>query len=391
MLSTTSINFGSVSVGMTKSVPISLTNSGVNATIQVFQVSVSGSGFNTSGLTPPIQIAPGQTVTMNATFMPTAGGTTSGSISIQSTASNAESTVTLSGSGTVSAGQLSVSSGALAFGSVQVGSSKSLPLTLTNPSSSSSSIHVTQLNVTGTGFAVSGATLPLTLTAGQSFTVNASFAPSAMGSANGSLTIVSDASNPSVSVSLSGSGSGPGQLAVSPGTMNFGSVTVGNSQSQSGTLTASGGSVTVSSASWNGSGFSLSGISFPTILASGQTTSFTVTFLPQTAGTVSGTATFVSDAANSPTVEQLSGTGVQPAQHSVSLSWNASTSSVQGYYVYRGGQTGGPYSKVSTLVPQLTYTDSSVVSGSTYYYVVTALGTDNVESGNSNQVTAVIP
>jgi fibronectin type 3 domain-containing protein len=42
-------------------------------------------------------------------------------------------------------------------------------------------------------------------------------------------------------------------------------------------------------------------------------------------------------------------------------------------------------------VPQLVYTDTTVASGATYYYVVTALGTDNMESGDSNQVVAIVP
>jgi hypothetical protein len=205
------------------------------------------------------------------------------------------------------------------------------------------------------------------------------------------VTIVNDSGNPNVAVSLLGTGTSPGQLTVIPGALTFGNVNVGSSQSQTGTLSAGSSSITISSASWNGTGFTLTGISFPTTLAAGQSTSFNVTFAPQTAGAVSGSASFVSNAANSPSIQQLTGTGVQPSQHSVSLTWNASTSSVQGYYVYRGTKNGGPYSKVSALDSTLTYTDASVVSGRTYYYVVTALGTDNVESGNSNQITALIP
>jgi fibronectin type 3 domain-containing protein len=76
----------------------------------------------------------------------------------------------------------------------------------------------------------------------------------------------------------------------------------------------------------------------------------------------------------------------------VDLSWNADTSPVLGYYVYRGGQSGGPYLMIS---PQLqtgtSYTDASVVSGQTYYYVVTALGPNSLESAYSNQAVATIP
>jgi fibronectin type 3 domain-containing protein len=86
------------------------------------------------------------------------------------------------------------------------------------------------------------------------------------------------------------------------------------------------------------------------------------------------------------------GNNPQAVQHSVSLSWNASTSKVVGYNVYRGTQLGGPYTKLnSSLIATLTFTDSSVQSGATYYYVATSVDANNVESGHSNVATAVIP
>ena len=49
------------------------------------------------------------------------------------------------------------------------------------------------------------------------------------------------------------------------------------------------------------------------------------------------------------------------------------------------------WNMVTTLVALSSYVDSSVSSGSTYYYVVTAVGTNSQESGYSNEVQAVIP
>jgi fibronectin type 3 domain-containing protein len=87
----------------------------------------------------------------------------------------------------------------------------------------------------------------------------------------------------------------------------------------------------------------------------------------------------------------LSGTG-STVQHSVAVNWTASTSTVAGYNVYRGTLSGGPYSKIdSTLITGLTYTDNTVSSGATYYYVITAVAADGTESSFSNQVQAVIP
>lgn len=291
-----------------------------------------------------------------------------------------------------SPGSLSVSASTVSFGNVQVGSTKSLSLTLSNGATQTSSIEVSQLTVSGQAFSMMGVTLPTTLAPGHSLTLTIDFKPSAAGNATGSVAITSNAATANISVTLSGNGMASGQLAVNPATMSFSSVAVGSSQNQTGTLSAGSSPITVSSATWQGSGFSLTGITFPVTIPSGQSVPFTVTFAPQAAGSVSGGISFVSNASNSPLNESLAGSGQQSAtQHSVDLTWNPDASSVQGYYVYRGNQTGGPYSKISALLPATSYIDSSVSSGLTYYYVVTAVGNASVESAYSNQAVAVIP
>jgi hypothetical protein len=82
-----------------------------------------------------------------------------------------------------------------------------------------------------------------------------------------------------------------------------------------------------------------------------------------------------------------------PVQHTVSLSWTASTSpNVGGYNVYRGTQSGGPYTLVNgSLIAGTSYVDKNLSSGATYFYVTTAVQTNGVESGYSNQAEAVVP
>jgi hypothetical protein len=80
------------------------------------------------------------------------------------------------------------------------------------------------------------------------------------------------------------------------------------------------------------------------------------------------------------------------APHVVSLKWSASTSPNISYYkVYRGTVSGGPYAPLATNVSLTSYTDSSVQSGTTYYYVTTAVDSSGVESGYSDVAPAVIP
>ncbi len=304
-----------------------------------------------------------------------------GSASVSSTTA----TKTSASKELLTANPLSVS-----FGSVQVGTSKAVSQTLTN--SGSSSLRISQATITGAGFSLSGLTLPLTLTAGHSYTFRAVFAPKSSGSASGSISVISDASNSTLTISLSATGTAAGRLAVSPTTLNFGSLVVGISKSLTIALSASGSSVTVSSPTTTSSEFSLSGVSFPLKIASGQSASFTVNFTPQTSGTASGTFSFASNASNSPTLETLTGTGTTALQHSVALAWSPSASGVVGYNVYRSGQSGGPYTKLnSVLDASTTYTDSSVQSGKTYYYVTTSVNGKGAQSTYSNQAKAVIP
>jgi fibronectin type 3 domain-containing protein len=139
-------------------------------------------------------------------------------------------------------------------------------------------------------------------------------------------------------------------------------------------------------------GYSLSGVQLPLTIAAGKTQNVTISFSPQTSGAASGSVSFVSNATNSPATVSLSGSGTVPVQHSVDLSWNASTSSVSGYNIYRGTVSGGPYTKLNSSAQSgTTFVDSTVQSGKTYYYVVTAVSSSGTESSYSNQATAVVP
>jgi hypothetical protein len=99
--------------------------------------------------------------------------------------------------------QLSASPTSVNFGNVAVGSSSTLPVTLT---SSTSSVTISQINVSGAGFSTSGLTLPLTLAAGQTTTFSVIFSPTTSGSVTGSVSVVSSATNSPTIIALSGTG-----------------------------------------------------------------------------------------------------------------------------------------------------------------------------------------
>jgi hypothetical protein len=237
------------------------------------------------------------------------------------------------------------------------------------------------------GTAISGATslsyttaATTTANSGETFSVAVSNSAGSATSSSATLTV-----NPVATMLLSSN----------PSSLSFGNVSMGSSGNLTVTLTNSGNSsVTVSNVSISGSGFTPSGVSTGQILAPGTTT-MNVTFAPADAASVTGTVTITSNATNSPTTISLSGTGTQVA-YSVGLSWSpSSSSSIAGYNVYRSTSPGGE-SQTSpinggTLVSGENYTDTNVVAGTTYYYVVTTVGTDEVQSTDSTEVSALVP
>jgi hypothetical protein len=104
------------------------------------------------------------------------------------------------------------------------------------------------------------------------------------------------------------------------------------------------------------------------------------------------------------TVSQLVGTlpcsaititnPVNGVQQVAVLSWNAPAPvtgvTVASYNVYRGAVSGGPYAVLSAVSSGESYSDNSVVSGQTYYYVITSVGTNGDESLFSNEVKTTI-
>ena len=385
-----SVAFGSVAVGSSGSQTVTLTNSGT-ASVTLSQAVASGAGFSITGIATPLTINAGQVATFTAQFAPTTGGNVTGGISIVSNAPNSPLTIALSGTGTQP--QIAATPSSAAFGNVSTGTSNSQTITVSN--GGSASLIISSVSVTGAGFNISGISAPLTILAGKNTTFNAVFAPTTAGAVSGSISLVNNSANSPLSIPLSGTGIASTKvLGLSTTSLSFGNVNTGSNSSLTVALTNNGNAnVTISNVGVSGAGFSASGVTSGEMLTPNQSVTVTVQFAPSAAGAVSGAVTISSDATNSPAAINVAGTGVAPAPHTVGLAWTASTSTVNGYNVYRGTTPSGPYpTKLnSSLVGSTQFTDNTVTSGETYYYVVTAVDSNNVESTFSNQATAIIP
>jgi len=204
--------------------------------------------------------------------------------------------------------QLALSNTSVSFGNVAVGSRGTITVTLTN--SGNADLTISSIAVTGSAFSLNGMTFPATVSAGNSSTLTVAFSPTSEGTITGSLSISSNASSTPVSVSLSGIGMQTG-FSLSSASVNFGNVTMGQSGTQSVTLTNSGNvNLVVNLATVTGTDFGVSGLALPATVAPAQSLTFSVQFSPPSAGPVSGNIVFTDNAPNSPQALALSGAGV---------------------------------------------------------------------------------
>jgi len=302
--------------------------------------------------------------------------------------------LTLSGCGSIgdSGGRtraLSITPSAATFGSVTVKTEATQTIKVSNIGTGE--LKIFSAEIVGTGFSLSGMSAPTKLAAGSSATFNVAFKPMAAGTEKGTVSIKTNASESPATVNLSGTGVEESvKLTVSESSLNFGNVPVSNSQSKDVTITNSGNAnVVIAGISVTGAGFSVGGGSDMT-LAPNQSETVTVSFNPKSKGSLAGTLTISS---NAPTVKvSLAGAALQGGNHSVGLTWTASTSPVIGYFIYRRTGATGTFSRLASNIDSSTnFTDSNVVDGATYDYVVTAVSAENIESAFSVEVSVTVP
>src|SRR5213076_314026 len=200
----TSISFGNVVVGTNLSQSLIISNTGT-ATLSITQITVTGATFSTSGYTLPLSVNAGQQTTITVAFLPTAVGAVSGNVSIVSNAPTSPTSVGLSGSGIAATPTLGMNPTSLSFGNVLTGTTSATQnVTITN--AGNSNVTISQITVTGAGYAVTGGSTPVTLTPSQNLVLGVQFSPASTGSVAGSISIVSNATGSPATVTLSGTG-----------------------------------------------------------------------------------------------------------------------------------------------------------------------------------------
>lgn len=204
----------------------------------------------------------------------------------------------------------------LDFGNVAVGQNKDLTVTIRN--SGSAALTVNSISNSNARFSVTSPATPFTVAAGGQQTVSVRFAPTGVGAQTGNLTLASnDRSRASVSVTLAGNGvtAAVPTIDVTPTSLDFGTVAVGQGKDLTLTIRNTGNAVLNVGplTSSDARAFSVvpSSVTSFTVAAAGQQT-VNVRFAPVAAGSQTGNLTIASNDPNrlSLTVS-LSGTGVQ--------------------------------------------------------------------------------
>ena len=314
-------DFGNVVVGESSAPQTFAVSNTGTAALSVGTVTISGDFAITGDTCSGASVQPSNTCTVSAAFVPTAAGTASGTLSIPSDDPDTPVfDVALSGTGTTTTvlePNISVTPTTLAFGNVVVGTT-SAPQTVTISNTGTADLTVTNVVLTGdTDFDVASTTCVVPVLApGASCSADVVFTPSSVGGKTALVTITSDdPDTPSLEVTLTGTGvvEEP-DITVTPTSVDFGSVTVGDSDSRTVTVKNDGtADLVITSVSTPADPFSVTddGCSGQT-LAPAASCAVTVDFAPTSAGAFSDSIVISSDDPDESTVTvSLSGEGAE--------------------------------------------------------------------------------
>jgi hypothetical protein len=263
-------------------------------------VSVTGSGTTT--------------LTVNNTT-----ATTVGTYPVTVIANSGSQTHTVTVNVVIPTSQVRLNTVSLTFASQQTGTT-SAPMNVTMQNYGKTALSITSIKTT-TDFAVSSNTCGTSLAAGASCIISVTFTPNAVGTITGTLTITDgDPTSPQL-VSLTGSGTGSPAVTLSPGSLSFGQVLVKTASTPQNVTVTNTGQGTLTFTGGNAAGIKITGADVSsysqtnncgTSLAAGASCTITVTFTPQTTGSLTGDVTLTDNATSKTQTVSLSGTGAYP-------------------------------------------------------------------------------
>ena len=233
---TTSLTFGSVTVGTTSTAQTATLSNTGTAPLALGTLTTGSTEFAISGGTCVAggSVAAAGSCSVNLAFTPSAAGARSATLVVTHNASSGQSSASLSGTGVASSPVIGVSPTTLSFNQT-VGSS-SVAQTVTVSNTGNAALSISAVAVAGTQAADFQIASGSTCVAGGSVAANAScvlklvFTPAAAGARNASVAITHNAVGSPAGVTLNGTGTTAPQAAISlnASALSFAAQTVGS-------------------------------------------------------------------------------------------------------------------------------------------------------------------
>ncbi|HVI08017.1 MAG TPA: alkaline phosphatase family protein [Candidatus Binatia bacterium] len=263
-------------------------------TLTIKSIAASGDFSQTNNCKSTLGV--GQKCTLNVSFTPKAVGNRSGAVTVSDSDASSPQVINLTGVGIAS--QFSAIPN---FGAVYLGGTEAKNLTLNNTQST----PITISSITASGNFSQTNTCGGVVSGNSSCTITVNFNPTISGTLFGGISVQSSDAVSPLTVDLVGSGQ---SIGYSPTSLTFPSTAVGkSSKPKNVTITAEQATLLIGTIATTGN-FSQTN-NCPASLAAGASCTVSVTFTPQTSGTLSGTMVMTTSDNGSPQSVKLSGTG----------------------------------------------------------------------------------
>lgn len=205
-LSANKINIGLVTVGFTGERTFTITSGGPGTLTGTATIQADTSGKFSFAGGGSYSLAVDETIDLWVSFAPDSStlGKFGAWLVLESNDTTTIDSVEILGEGTLTLlADLDVSATTLNFGTLTPGQSDAtLPLMIS--SIGSAPVSISNIEVAGNGFSAASLAFPITLDVGADTTIEVTFAPPALGSYTGSVTITANSQNSPLTVDLSG-------------------------------------------------------------------------------------------------------------------------------------------------------------------------------------------
>lgn len=387
----TALDFGEVTLGQSVEKVITMTNLSTSTDTLTGSIGTLSSPFFLAEGGTTFSLAPKASKQLRVRFSPTSTGLPfSDILNITHNATNQASSpisIPITGIGILPVIQIAVNPSPINFGNVAVGQSANKVITITNPISSTGTLEGNVANLSNPFTLVNGGG-SFSLQPGKSTQVVVNFSPPTLGSFSDNLTITHNAPNgvpgTTLSVPITGVGGPFINMSISPVPVSFGNVVVGESVTQTLTITnlSSSAGILEGNIGSLSAPFSVKSGGGTLRLTPGASLSVELAFSPTVAGVSSQALTITHNATNlvNPVDVALTGTGL------ATVGINVSPNPVDFGIVPLGGSATqtlritNPSSSTGRL-------EGNVTNLSNPFSVVNGAGPFTLEPGDSHSVT----